>query len=100
MTNQERNRLMNVIRASKTTQPNEAEVAKRRKLDRDLDRIERALTACLYSEASRQRRRAERKRWREFTKESEKRAAEISAFAARSDEKLKALQDYIRNRPK
>jgi hypothetical protein len=96
MTNQERNRLMNLIRASKTTQPNEAEVAKRRKLDRDLDRIERALTACLYSEASRQRRRDERKRWREFEAQFRKRAEEAAAFAARFDKKLKTIKDDIR----
>lgn len=47
MTNEEFERIKNSIRAKSTSQPDpEAEKA-RRKLDRDMDRIERALTACL-----------------------------------------------------
>lgn len=47
MTNEEFERIKNSIRAKSVSQPDpEAEKA-RRKLDRDMDRIERALTACL-----------------------------------------------------
>ena len=49
MTNEEFERIKNSIRAKSASQPApdpEAERA-RRKLDRDMDRIERALTACL-----------------------------------------------------
>jgi hypothetical protein len=69
----------------------------RRKLDRDMDRLERVLKRLLKPNArERQRKQAEDKRWREFKKQSSKRFAEISAFAAVSDQKLDALIDIVR----
>ena len=58
MTEEEWERLKDSIRANLNTERDEAAEKARRKLDRDMNRIERALTACLKSE--RQRRRDDR----------------------------------------
>lgn len=98
MTDEEWERLKDSIRASVPDQPdNEANEA-RRKNDRDLDRLERVLTATVNADSpARQRMLDEDKRWRKFDRQSRRRFAEISEVAARSDEKLKALIDDTRN---
>ena len=89
MTNEEFERLKDFIRAQ---QPDEKETEARRKLDRDMDRLERVLKRIVEpNPRARQRKREEEKRWREFERASKERFAEISAIAARSDQKLKAL---------
>src|SRR5947209_3508359 len=98
MTNEEFERLKDFIRAQ---QPDEKETEARRKLDRDMDRLERVLKRAVGpNPRARQRMREEDKRWREFDRRSRERFAEISEFAARSDQKLKDLIDDIRNNPK
>ena len=80
-------------------QSDEKEIAERRKLDRDMDRLERVLKRVVAPDPqARKRRREEDKRWEEFVRRSKERSAEISANAARSDEKLKALIDEIQNK--
>jgi hypothetical protein len=100
MSNEEWERLKDSVRANLTSEQDEAEVKARRKMDRDLNRIERALNAVLNSDAGLQRLRDDRKRWREFKKQSTKRFAEISAFAARSDSKVQSLFERMRNETK
>ena len=98
MTNEEFERLKDFIRAQ---QPDEKETEARRKLDRDMDRLERVLKRAVGpNPRARQRMREEDKRWQEFDRRSRERFAEISEFAARSDQKLKDLIDDIRNNPK
>jgi hypothetical protein len=94
MTNEEWERLKDSIRAKEANASDETAKA-RRKMDRDLDRIERALNACVNSEAARHRRRVERKRWQEFDKRLKGRLAEGSAFATGSEQKLKALREDL-----
>ena len=95
MTNEEFERLKDFIRAQ---QPDEKETEARRKLDRDMDRLERVLKRIVEpNPRARQRKREEEKRWREFERASKERFAEISAIAARSDQKLKALMDDLGN---
>jgi uncharacterized membrane protein YccC len=100
MSNEEWERLKDSIRKNPTSETDQAKEKARRKMDRDLNRIERALTNVLNSESGRQRLLDERKRWREFEEQSSKRFAEISAFAARSDKKLQALIEATQNQPK
>lgn len=98
MTDEEWERLKDSIRASVPDQPDKGANEARRKNDRDLDRLERILTATVNADSpARQRRLDEDKRWREFDRQARSRFAEISEFAARSDEKLKALIDDTRN---
>jgi len=98
MTNEEFERLKDFIRAQ---QPDEKETEARRKLYRDMDRVERVLKRAVgRNPRARQRMREEDKRWREFDRRSRERFVEISEFAARSDQKLKDLIDDIRNNPK
>ena len=95
MNDEDWKRLRNSMRAQ---QPDEKETESRRKLDRDMDRLERILKLAVGADPqARERMREEDKRWREFDRRSRKRFAEISAFAARSDQKLKALRNDIRN---
>ena len=106
MTNEEFERLKDSIRANlrnevRVDEPDEKEVAARRKLDRDMDRLERVLKRYVGPDPrARQMRREEDERWREFERNHKERLAEISAIAARSDQKLKALLNDIRKRPK
>jgi hypothetical protein len=98
MTDEEWERLKDSIRASVPDQPDKEASEARRKNDRDLDRLERVLTAIVNADSpARQRMLDEDKRWREFDRQSKRRFAEISEFAAGSDEKLKALIDDTRN---
>jgi len=53
MTEEEWERLKDSIRANLNRGKDEAAEKARRKLDRDMDRIERALTACLKSKRRR-----------------------------------------------
>lgn len=98
MTEEEWERLKDSIRANLNSERDEAAEKARRKLDRDMDRLERALNACLNSEAVRQRRRDERKRWQEFDKRFKECLAKSSALAARTDEKLKAMKEEMDRR--
>ena len=72
----------------------------RRKLDRDMDRLERVLTGLVKpNHQALVRRREEDRRWKEFEQASQKRFAEIRRVAARSDAKLKVLaEDLQRSR--
>ena len=105
MTEEEWERLKDSIRAKlsnkeslRANRPNEKVIESRRKLDRDLDRLERALKKCVEPDPqARQRMREEDKRWQEYLRASKERFAQISAIAARSDQKLKALIDDVRN---
>ncbi len=66
-----------------------------------MDRLERVLKRVVATDPKAlERKRQEDKRWQEFVQRSRERSAETSAFAARSDEKLKALIDDIRNNQK
>ena len=79
-------------------QPSEKVIEARRKLNRDMDRLERVLNRIVEAKPrDRQRNLEEDKRWREFEKQSRERSTKISAFAAASDQKLKALIDHIKN---
>ena len=77
----------------------------RRKLDRDMNRLERVLKRIVEpNDRELERKHEEGKRWQqfeehwqEFAEQSRKRWAEISAFRAASDQKLKALIDDVRN---
>lgn len=87
-----------VISAGRRERRTRSEADERFKNDRDLDRLERILTATVNTDSPARRRMLdEDKRWREFDRQSRRRFAEISEFAARSDEKLKALIDDTRN---
>ncbi len=95
MNDEDWERLRNSMRAQ---QPDEKETESRRKLDRDMDRLERVLKLAVGADPqARPRMLDEDKRWREFDKRSRERFAEISKFAARSDQKLKALIDDVQN---
>jgi len=63
----------------------------RRKLDRDMDRIERVLTKMSAAPRHSERLLTDDERWREFDRTSRKKFAEIKGIAARSDAKIKAL---------
>ena len=98
MTDEEWERLKDSTRANQPNDPDGEVNESRRKLDRDMDRLERVLKRAVGADPrARERRREEDERWREFARQSRKRFAEISAFAARSDQKLKALMDDIQN---
>lgn len=119
MTDEERQRLMDFIveQSAKNAvgiekllnrdsiaagQSSEKAIETRRKLDRDMERLERVLKRIVEPNTRERQRKHEedqrwRERWREFDEQSRKRWAEISAFAAASDQKLKALIHDIRN---
>jgi len=60
------------------SQSSQKVIESRRKLDRDMDRLERALKRIVEPNArERQRKHEEDKRWREFAEQSRKRFAEI-----------------------
>ena len=98
MTNEEWERLKETIRASLPQEPSEEVNESRRKLDRDMDRLERVLTRMLKPDSqARKRKQEEDRRWQEFERSCKERVAKISDIAARSDEKLKALMNDVRN---
>jgi len=114
MTDEERQRLMDFIAEQSAKHPvdidkllnrdsvaarqsSEQDIETRRRLDRDMDRLERVLKRMVGPNArERQRKQAEDERWREFMEQSRKRFEEISAVAAVSDQKLKALIHIVR----
>ena len=79
-------------------QPSEKVIEARRKLDRDMNRLERVLNRIVEAKTrDRQRKLEEDKRWRDFEAHSKEHSANISALGAASDQKLKALIDHIKN---
>lgn len=79
-------------------EPSEKVIDARRKLNRDMDRLERVLNRIVEAKPrDRQRKLEQDKRWREFEQRSRKHFTEISARGAASDQKLKALIDDIRS---
>jgi len=109
MTNEEFERLKDSLRAkqshaqSNDVDPEKATAAakvarERRKLDRDMNRIERALMRLADAPREPKRRPKEGPRWSEFKESFEKQHAEIRKFAARSDAKIKALAEEMQRR--
>lgn len=72
--------------------------AERRKLDRDMNRIERALKKLANAPRQTKRQLEEGRRWNEFKESFEKQQAEIRKIAARSDAKIKALAEEMQRR--
>jgi hypothetical protein len=70
----------------------------RRKLDRDMDRIERVLKRIVDAPRGHRQMGEDDRRWEEFERASRERFDKIKEIAARSDEKLKALREEIRNK--
>jgi hypothetical protein len=101
MTNEEFERLKESIKAKMDgprapLRPPE-ETPASRKLNRDMDRIERVLTKIVSTPKPKRSRFDERRA--ESEKDFERRRAEIREIGARSDAKLKALRDALeRNR--
>jgi hypothetical protein len=76
--------------------PDAQKAKERRKLDRDMDRLERVLTRMLRPDPQARRQTGEEeRRWRDFERASKKRFAEIKKIGARSDAKLKALIEEV-----
>jgi len=99
MTNEEWERLKETIRASLPQEPSEEVNESRRKLDRDMDRLERVLTRMLKPDhLTRQRMVEEDRGWQEFERASRERFARISEIAARSDAKIKALIEDVQRK--
>lgn len=72
--------------------------AERRKLDRDMDRLERVLKRMVKAPRQTKRQLEHEERWREFKKSSEKWFAEFKEISARSDAKIKALREDMQKR--
>ncbi|HWP54254.1 MAG TPA: hypothetical protein VN476_08940 [Pyrinomonadaceae bacterium] len=70
----------------------------RRKLDRDMNRLERALTKLADAPKETKRRLEERERWNQFKESTERWRAEIREIGARSDAKIKALIEDMQRR--
>lgn len=107
MTNEEFERLKASLRAqlshSESTNIDlekaaEKVAAERRKLDRDMNRIERALRKLADAPRETKRPIEEGRRWNEFKESFEKQQAEIRKIAARSDAKIKALAEERQSR--
>jgi len=80
---------------------NDAQTAdERRRLDRDMDRIERVLSRMLKTDPQTKKRKSENdRRWQEFEQLSKKRFEEIKVIGACTGAKIKALiEDIRRNR--
>jgi len=76
-----------------------AKVASERlKLDRDMNRLERALGKLANAPKETKRQREEAERWNQFKEGTERRQAEIKEIAARSDAKIKALVEEMQRR--
>ena len=73
-------------------------VAERQKLDRDMDRIERALKNLIDVPKKTKRQLEEDRRWQEFKKTCERRRSKIKEIGARTDAKIKALAAEIQGR--
>jgi hypothetical protein len=109
MTNEEFDRLKDSLRAKQRHgKSNDVDLEKataaakvateRRKLDRDMNRIERALRRLADAPREPKRRLEEDRRWNEFKESFEKQHAEIRKIAARSDAKIKALVEEMQQR--
>jgi hypothetical protein len=109
MTNEEFERLKESLRAQLSrTESNEVDLekaaaaakadAERRKLDRDMNRIERALRKLAVAPRKTKRQIEEDRRWSDFKERFEKQHAEIRKIAARSDAKIKALTEEMQKR--
>lgn len=99
MTNEEWERLKETIRASLPQESSEEINESRRKLDRDMDRLERVLARMLKPDhLTRQRRVEEDRCWQEFERASRARFTRISKIAARSDAKIKALIEDVQRK--
>lgn len=100
MTNEEFERLKESIKArlKDSASPGPAvlveETAERRKLNRDMDRLERVLKKIVSAPRAEKSRRAQRRI--ESEKAYEQRRAEIREIRERSDAKLKALMEELR----
>ena len=105
MTNEEFERLKDSVRANlksdiQALQPDEKETAARRKLDRDMDRIERMLNKIIAEQIRERREMRERdKSPREQAKNSPEPHGALSKSKAESDMKLKALIESLRRKP-
>jgi len=105
MTEEEFERLKDSIRAKLTgdvraLQPDEKEIASRRKLDHDMDRIERMLKKIIAEQIRERREMRERdKNQREQAKNSAEPHRVLSKSKAESDMKLKALIESLRRKP-
>lgn len=97
MTNEEFERLKESIKAPmKDSSPPRVlleETAESRKLNRDMDRLERVLKKIVAAPRAEKSRRAQR--WVESEKAYEQRRAEIRGISERSDAKLKALMEQL-----
>jgi hypothetical protein len=107
MTNDEWERLKESLRArrSPTNDIDQTKAAadmklaeERRRLDRDMDRIERALTKLVKAPREKKRQIEQGHRGNQFKESFEKQHAEIRKFAARSDAKIKALVEEMQRR--
>jgi len=109
MTNEEFERLKDSLHAKQSlSESNEVDPEKaaaaaraaseRRKLDRDMNRIERALTKLVEAPRDMNRQSKDDIRWHQFNESFEKRQAEIRETAARSDAKIKALAEEMERR--
>ena len=70
----------------------------RRKLDRDMNRLERVLRKLACASEERKQQLEEDARRNQFKESAERRQAEIREFAARSDAKIKALVEEMQRR--
>jgi len=107
MTNEEFERLKDQIRAqqqlSHHPQPEDStaihkSAEERRKLDRDMDRLERVLKKIVEAPLKSEKHLMEDKYWSEFREHSEKRQAEIKEIKARYDAKIDAMLEEMRRR--
>jgi hypothetical protein len=107
VTNEEFERLKDQIRAQqRRSHQSNAEDAtaslksaeERRKRDRDLDRLERALKKIVEAPLKSDKHLREDKYWREFREHCEKREAEIKEIKARYDAKINAMIDEMPRR--
>jgi hypothetical protein len=111
MTNEEFERLKDSLREKLAHRESNAEAidlekaataanaaTERRKLDRDMNRLERALRKLAYAPKETKRQLEECERWNQFKESTERRHAEIREIGARSDVKIKALLEEMQRR--
>ena len=111
MTNEEFERLKESLRAqlshteSNDLDPEKAAAAAKaaeesRKLDRDMNRIERALTKLAVTPRKTKRQVEDDRRWNEFEASFEKQQTEIRKISALTNAKIKALAEEMQKRNK
>lgn len=111
MTNEEFERLKDSLREKLSHSQSNAEVVdlekaataantarERRKLDRDMNRLERALRKLADAPRETKRQLEECERWNQFKESTERQHAEIREIGARSDAKIKALAEEMQRR--